>query len=70
MPCLMDNGSDVYAQNTHGLRALHKAAGSGDVAVTKCLINRCVKFNKQYYGIRPLFYAAFRGHVAVVKLLV
>jgi ankyrin repeat protein len=71
IPCLLDSGANVNAQNMGGLTALHRAAGLGEFNVAVYLLNKRANINKKdFYGITPLFYAAFNGHWHMVELLV
>jgi ankyrin repeat protein len=71
VPCLLDSGANVNAQNACRLTALHRTAGMGELDVAVNLLNRRANVNqKDFYGITPLLYAAFNGHYDMVWHLV
>jgi len=68
---LIENVTNVNAQNNDGWTPLHIATEKGHTAVVQLLIDNGADVNIQYkYGSSPLHVAAEKGNIEVVKFLI
>eukprot|EP00928_Gymnodinium_smaydae_P033876 TRINITY_DN2413_c0_g8_i1.p1 TRINITY_DN2413_c0_g8~~TRINITY_DN2413_c0_g8_i1.p1 ORF type:complete len:158 (-),score=34.68 TRINITY_DN2413_c0_g8_i1:137-610(-) len=67
---VLNEGANVNAPDPHGWTALHYAAASGNLEVTRTLIDYCGDVNSTLPDLStPLMLAVEEGHLSVADLL-